>query len=77
MLSAISRKTMNATTVIGLDTEISTLDFSRSSERRASSSVTAGMSDVEFEAWLVAQGGVRMSEQRRAELPGAMVSSEH
>jgi hypothetical protein len=34
-------------------------------EPRLSRSVTAGMSDVEFEAWLVAQGAVPMSEERR------------
>ena len=34
------------------------------SDPRVSRSVTAGMSDVEFEAWLVAQGAVPMSEER-------------
>ncbi len=40
--------------------------------RRASGSVTAGMSDAEFEAWLVAQGAVRMSEERHAALRPAL-----
>lgn len=33
-----------------------------------SASVTAGMSDAEFEAWLVAQGAVPMSDERRRSL---------
>jgi hypothetical protein len=40
----------------------------RVGEPRVSGSVTAGMSDVEFEAWLVAQGAVPMSEERRGSL---------
>jgi hypothetical protein len=40
----------------------------RKREARPSGSVTAGMSDAEFEAWLVAQGAVRMSEERHAAL---------
>jgi len=40
----------------------------RKREARASASVTAGMSDAEFEAWLAAQGAVPMSEERRAAL---------
>jgi hypothetical protein len=43
----------------------------RVGEPRVSGSVTAGKSDAEFEAWLVAQGAVRMSEERHAALrPG-------
>ena len=34
-------------------------------EPRVSRSVTAGMTDAEFEAWLVVQGAVPMSEERR------------
>ena len=37
-------------------------------EPRASRSVTAGMTDAEFEAWLVAQGAVPMSDERRRRL---------
>ena len=40
----------------------------RAGEVRVSRSVTAGMSDVEFEAWLVAQGAVPMSDERRRRL---------
>ncbi len=40
----------------------------RKREARASASVTAGMSDAEFEAWLAAQGAVPMSEERRRSL---------
>ena len=39
---------------------------------RARGEVTAGMSDAEFEAWLVAQGAVRMSEERHAALRPAL-----
>ncbi len=40
----------------------------RVGEPRVSGSVTAGMSDAEFEAWLAAQGAVPMSEERRRSL---------
>jgi hypothetical protein len=40
----------------------------RVGEPRVSRSVTVGMSDAEFEVWLVVQGAVPMSEERRAAL---------
>ncbi len=40
----------------------------RAGDVRVSRSVTAGMSDAGFEAWLVAQGAVPMSEERRRSL---------
>ena len=40
----------------------------RVGEPRVSGSATAGKPDAEFEAWLVAQGAVPMSEERRGSL---------
>ena len=68
MLSKISSETMSAITKIGSETEVTTVPSARVGEPRASRSVTAGMTDAEFEAWLVAQGAVPMSEERRAAL---------
>ena len=68
MLSRISSKTMSAIIKTGSETEVAAAPGARVGEPRVSRSVTAGMSDVEFEAWLVAQGAVPMSEERRRSL---------
>lgn len=68
MLSKISSETMSATTKIGSETEVAAVPSARVGEPRVSRSVTAGMTDAEFEAWLVAQGAVPMSDERRAAL---------
>jgi hypothetical protein len=57
---------MSVTTSNGPDSAEAMASVVRKREARASASVTAGMSDAEFEAWLVAQGAVRMSEERHA-----------
>jgi|GEM_PF-2468780 len=44
------------------------LRYDLAQEPTASRSVTAGMSDAEFEAWLVTQGAVPMFEERRRSL---------
>ena len=59
---------MSVTTSNGPDSADAMASVVRKREARASGSVTAGMSDAEFEAWLVAQGAVRMSEERHAAL---------
>ena len=62
---------MSVTTSNGPDSADAMASVVRKREARASGSVTAGMSDAEFEAWLVAQGAVPMSEERHAALrPG-------
>ena len=68
MLSKISSETMSAIIKIGSETEVAAVPSARVGEPRVSRSVTAGMTDAEFEAWLVAQGAVPMSEERRAAL---------
>ena len=68
MLSRISSETMSAIIKIGSETEIAAAPSGRVGEPRVSRSVTAGMTDAEFEAWLVAQGAVPMSDERRAAL---------
>jgi hypothetical protein len=68
MLSRISSETMSAIIKIGSETEVAVVPSARVGEPRVSRSVTAGMTDAEFEAWLVAQGAVPMSEERRAAL---------
>lgn len=68
MLSKISSETMSATTKIGSETEVAAIPSARVGEPRVSRSVTAGMSDAEFEAWLSAQGALPMSEERRRSL---------
>jgi hypothetical protein len=59
---------MSVTTSNGPDSADAMASVVRKREARASASVTAGMSDAEFEAWLAAQGAVPMSEERRAAL---------
>jgi hypothetical protein len=59
---------MNATGSNRSDAESASAFIARVGEPRVSRSVTAGMTDAEFEAWLVAQGAVPMSDQRRAAL---------
>ena len=68
MLWKISSETMSAIIKIGSETEVAAVPGARVGEPRVSRSVTAGMTDAEFEAWLVAQGAVPMSEERRAAL---------
>ena len=51
-----------------LDTSRGSAVVVRADEPRVSLSVTAGMSDAEFEAWLSAQGALPMSEERRRSL---------
>jgi hypothetical protein len=63
---------MSVTTSNGPDSADAMASVVRKREARASASVTAGMSDAEFEAWLVAQGAVRMSEERHAALRPAL-----
>jgi hypothetical protein len=50
------------------DTSSGSAVIVRAGEPRVSRSVTAGMSDAEFEAWLSAQGALPMSEERRRSL---------
>ena len=68
MLSKISSETMSAIIKIGSETEVAAVPSARVREPRVSRSVTAGMTDAEFEAWLAAQGAVPMSDERRAAL---------
>ena len=63
---------MSVTTSNGPDSADAMASVVRKDEARASGSVTAGMSDAEFEAWLVAQGAVRMSEERHVALRPAL-----
>ncbi len=57
---------MSVTTSDGPDSASASPSVVRKGEARASGSVTAGMSDAEFEAWLAAQGAVPMSKERHA-----------
>ncbi len=59
---------MSVTTSNGPNSADAMASVVRKREARASASVTAGMSDAEFEAWLAAQGAVPMSEERRRSL---------
>jgi hypothetical protein len=59
---------MSATGSNRLDTYRGSAVIVRADEPRVSRSVTAGMSDAEFEAWLSAQGALPMSEDRRRSL---------
>lgn len=68
MLSKISRETMSVIIKIGSETKVAAVPSAWVGEPRVSRSVTAGMTDAEFEAWLVAQGAVPMSDERRAAL---------
>jgi hypothetical protein len=68
MLPKISSETMSVIIKIGSETEVAAVPSARVGEPRVSRSVTAGMTDAEFEAWLVAQGAVPMSDERRAAL---------
>ena len=59
---------MSATAGNKSDAERGSSVIVRADEPRVSLSVTAGMSDAEFEAWLSAQGALPMSEERRRSL---------
>ena len=76
MLSRTLSRIMSAIIKTGSATEDTSAPIARVGEPRMSRSVTAGMSDAEFEAWLVAQGAVPMSEERRATLQPALSGVE-
>jgi hypothetical protein len=76
MLSRALNLVMSAIIKTGSETEVAAVPSARVSEPRVSRSVTAGMSDAEFEAWLVAQGAVPMSEERRAALKPSLSGVE-
>ena len=59
---------MSATAGNKSDAESGSSVILRADEPRVSRSITAGMSDVEFEVWLVAQGAVPMLEELRRSL---------